>query len=117
MKILVTGGRGLVGSNLVPRLRKQGHDVLVHVGRSQFDLLDRKHTSLFVSNFSPEVVYHLAANAAESRGQISPIDMTTRNMGIFLNVLVPSINAGVKRFIYTSSVAVYGACEIPYHGS
>jgi len=40
--------------------------------------------------------------------------MSENNLNIFLNVLVPSINAKVKRFIYTSSVAVYGDCELPY---
>lgn len=82
--------------------------------RVGFDLLDKAGTEAYIRKIKPEVVYHCAANAAESRGQISPIDMTERNMTIFLHTLIPSINAGVKRFIYTSSVAVYGDCELPY---
>lgn len=82
--------------------------------RLGYDLRDKEKTREAIEALKPDIVYHLAANAAESRGQISPVDMTERNMGIFLNVLVPSINVGVKRFIYTSSVAVYGEAEVPY---
>lgn len=114
MNILVTGGSGLIGSNLSKKLIKEGHDVLSISRKQGLDLMDKKVTEQVITNFKPEVVYHLAANAAESRGQISPIDMTERNMNIFLHVLIPSINVKVKRFIYTSSVAVYGDVEVPY---
>lgn len=113
-KILITGTTGLVGSNLVKQLGKNGH-VLLSLSRSSGDdLRNREETAKIITAWKPEIVYHLAANAAENRGQISPIEMTENNLNIFLNVLVPSINAGVKRFIYTSSVSVYGEADIPY---
>lgn len=114
MRILVTGSTGLVGSNLTPALRLKGHKVFGMSRRIGYDLRDKQKTAIEIEAFKPDVVYMLSANAAESRGQVSPIDMTERNLNIFLNVLVPSINVGVKRFIYTSSVAVYGEAEVPY---
>lgn len=114
MKILVTGATGLLGTNLVKELQDEGHKIKAMSRSLGYELLDRELTKEVIENFKPEVVYHLAANAAESRGQVSPIDMTDRNLNIFLNVLVPSINIKVKRFIYTSSVAVYGEAEVPY---
>jgi len=115
-KVLVTGASGLIGTNLVDALLSQdeGCDVFEVSRKEGCDLLDKDLTKQIIEDFKPDVVYHLAANAAEARGQISPIDMTERNLNIFLNVLVPSINAGVKRFIYTSSVAVYGEIGVPY---
>lgn len=113
MKILVTGSTGLVGSNLIKRLEKK-HEVLGVARRTGIDLLDKEGTYNLITSFKPDVVYHLAAQAAESRGQKSPIDMTERNINIFLHVLVPSIAVKVKRFIYTSSVSVYGDAETPY---
>lgn len=113
MKILITGSTGLVGTNLINRL-KEDHDVYGISRRNGSDLRDKESAKNFIESLRPDVVYHLAANAAESRGQVSPIDMTERNINIFLNVLIPSINAGVKKFIYTSSVAVYGEAEVPY---
>lgn len=112
MRILVTGATGLVGTNIIKRL---GTHTVLGMSRSLgYDLRDKNLTKEAIEIFKPDVVYHLAANAAESRGEVSPIDMTERNLNIFLHVLVPSINTGVKKFIFTSSVAVYGEAEVPY---
>lgn len=112
MKILITGDTGLVGSNLKKKL--VNHDVVGLSRSTGCDLNDAQRVEDEISNIKPDVVYHCAANAAESRGQISPIDMTQNNLGIFVNVLKASINANVKKFIYISSVAVYGEAPIPY---
>lgn len=114
MRILITGHTGLVGSNLMKALQDQGHQVYGLSRSNGFNLLDKEKTKLAIETVNPEFVFHLAANAAESRGQVSPIDMTERNLNIFLNVLVPSINLKIKRFIYISSVAVYGEVDVPY---
>lgn len=113
MKILITGATGLIGTNLIDKL-KDGHEVVGLSRKNGWDLMNKELIAKFIQSWKPDIVYHLAANAAESRGQVSPIDMTERNLNIFLNVLVSSINVGVKRFIYTSSVAVYGDVEVPY---
>lgn len=113
MRVLITGHTGLVGANLYNALRDK-YEVAGISRRDGFNLLDKQKTADFIAGWKPDVIYCLSANASESRGQISPIDMTERNINIFLNVLTPSINAGVKRFIYTSSVAVYGEADVPY---
>lgn len=112
MNILITGHMGLVGSNLEKRLKN--HTVLGMSLENGYDLRNEKMVDKVIGEFKPDVVYHLAAFAAEARGQVSPVDMTQRNVGIFVNVLKASINAGVKKFIYTSSVAVYGEATVPY---
>lgn len=113
MRILITGSTGLIGTNLVEKLRDK-HEVFAITRQAGLDLRDKESTKFAIETFKPEIVYHLAANAAESRGQVSPIDMTENNLNILLHVLVPSINCKVKRFIYTSSIAVYGEAEVPY---
>lgn len=112
MKILVTGHLGLVGSNLYKSLGE--HELFGMSLENGYDLRDEKMVDKVIGEFKPDAVYHLAAFAAEARGQVSPVDMTQRNIGIFVNVLKASINAGVKKFIYTSSVAVYGEAGVPY---
>lgn len=114
MKIAVTGSAGLIGSNLVKNLTKAGHDVYGLDLVTGCDLSDEQATDDRLQEIMPDVVYHLAAEAAEARGQISPVNMTKSNLVIFTNVLKASINAGVKKFIFTSSVAVYGEANVPY---
>jgi len=122
MKILVTGHSGLLGNKVANLLVSQGHNVLgvSRTNRQNFansfetDLTNPASTEFIIAKFAPEIVYHLAANAAEAKGQVCPIDMTQRNIGISVNVLTSSINAGVKKFIYSSSVSVYGDAPVPY---
>lgn len=128
MKILVTGSLGFIGSHLVDRLVALGHEV---VGVDDFSggdpknankeastiMLDLRHpdpTKRMIDQFKPEIVYHLAANAAENKAQFSPIDISTRNYNTFLNVVVPAINNKVRRFIAASSIAVYGHGQTPF---
>lgn len=113
-RILVTGSSGLVGTNLVKHLTKLGHDVSGLDLVTGCDLNDADEVNEAFKRTNPEYVFHLAANAAESRGQISPKDMTDNNIGIFTNVIKASINQKVKKFLYTSSVAVYGDAPVPY---
>lgn len=114
MKIIITGSSGLVGSNLTRKLIELGHEIHGLDLRTGCDLNNVEQVESLFEKIYPDVVYHLAANAAEARGQISPVDMIHNNIGIFANVLKASINTRVKKFIYTSSVAVYGEANVPY---
>jgi UDP-glucose 4-epimerase len=122
MKILLTGGAGFIGSHLTDRLVADGHSVGVIDDLSsgyirnlnkkiyfwEFDLRNYEVTKTILNHFQPEVIYHLATNAAESKSQFCPYDICTRNYVTSLTLLSNSINKGLKKFIYTSSEAVYG---------
>ncbi len=128
MKILVTGQSGLLGSHLVDVLLSQGHEVygISRTKRNKnpkcknycIDLRDTAKAKKIIENIAPEVVFALAANAAEGKSFFSPIDITTNNIDVFFNTLVPAIRAGkLKRFIFTSSVAAYGSIKVPFKES
>lgn len=114
MKIIVTGSFGLVGSNLTRKLMDEGHEVHGLDHHTGCELSDTDQVESLFKKIYPDAVYHLAADAAEARGQVAPVEMIQNNIGIFANVLKASINTQVKKFIYTSSVAVYGEANVPY---
>ncbi len=130
-KVLVTGGAGFIGSHLVDRLIDNlsiedeitvvddlsgGYEA--NVSPKAFlvnaDCRDEKRMDKIFKEFQPEIVYHLSANAAENKAQFSPIDITSRNYSAFINTLTPFIKFGGKRFIFTSSIAVYGSLQTPF---
>lgn len=112
-RLLICGHTGLIGRNLEQKLLGQGYDVYGISKTRGFDLADAERISTEMQTIKPRTVYMLAANAAEARGQISPIEMTRNNMGIFVNVLRAAINSGVEKIVYTSSAAVYGTNDKP----
>lgn len=113
MKILITGHRGLIGSSLYKKLEYENQ--LIGLDRNDgFDLNNEKETEKVIKLFRPDVIYMLAAEASESTSQTHPVNMTHNNVGIFTNVLKAATNVGIKKIIYTSSVAVYGEANVPY---
>lgn len=129
VKVLVTGNAGFMGSHLVDALIKEKYDVFgiddlsggvlsnVH-GDCHFytvDLADTEKTDTTIKNIRPEIVFHLAADATEGRSQFTPINCTRRNTMAFINTLTSSIKYGMKKFILTSSMAVYGNQTPPFY--
>lgn len=128
MKIMVTGAAGFIGSHLVDKLLDNKHDVYAVDDLSggykknlniksnffKLDLRDTDKTSKLVNKIKPQIIYHLSADAAESKSQFSPINCLTRNYLSTVNLLVPSINNNLKRFVFASSMAVYGSQKPPF---
>jgi len=121
--ILVTGGAGFMGSHLVDQLIREGHDVTVvdnlsggslsNVNRNAHfirgDLQDAKVCRKAVSGV--DMVYHLAAHAAEGQSIFCPVYNAKSNYIGFLQLIEAAINSGVKMFVHTSSMSVYGRQE------
>lgn len=123
MKAIVTGGAGFIGSHVAERLVRQGHRVLVvddlsggfrenipESARFAHVSINDDIVALFV-RFAPDVVYHLAAYAAEGLSHHIPVFNYTNNVTGTANVLAASHRAGARHFVFTSSIAVYGHPE------
>jgi len=125
VKVLVTGGTGVVGRATVDELLARGHEVRLFSRHAQDDVKEWPHrVEPFPGDVSNEVevrgaadgceaVIHLTAVVAES-----PPDVTFEkvNVGGTRHLVRESERAGVKRFIYTSSLGADRG-ESPYHKS
>lgn len=115
MKVLVTGGSGLIGSTIVRRLLDIGHDVGVfdikktkHQDCDYFDgdITDPDITKNVVKGY--DVVIHLAATLGVINTETNPVRTLDTNMGGTKNVLEGCKVHGVKKIIFSSSSEVYG---------
>jgi len=126
MKILVTGGAGFMGSWLVDELINRGEDVTsidnLSGGRMEnvnpkcnfkkLDLRDRYKVEKVCEGI--DVIFHLAAYAAEGQSFFSPIQINDINLTSMNNLLVATVNNEIEKFIFTSSMAVYGNQKPPF---
>lgn len=123
MKILVTGGAGFIGSNLVDSLVRENHEVIVvdnlSAGKTEninenavfynIDLRDASKLNSLFQKERPEIIYHLAAQINVRRSIKDPFYDESVNIAGSLNLLECCKDYGVRRIIYSSSGgAVYG---------
>jgi UDP-glucose 4-epimerase len=123
-KILITGVAGLVGSNLAKSLMSSHEVIGVDnlVGGYQDNIpygikfINKDCSILSAEDFEGvDVVVHAACFAHEGLSIFSPKIITDSVFGMSMNVLTASISAGVKKFVYMSSMARYGIQEqIPF---
>jgi nucleoside-diphosphate-sugar epimerase len=123
LKILVTGGAGFIGSHLVDALLSHGHRIIVldnlssgklsnlmNVGdRIEFVSGDIRDLDLLIRILNGcDLVYHMAAMVSVDQTVKEPIVSSQINDLGTLNVLEACRKNKVKRFIFSSSSAVYG---------
>jgi len=101
MKIAITGAKGFIGKKICCALEKMGHEVL----KFDLDNLDiRKEISL---PQGIDVVYHLAAINKTYLSKKNPAETFKTNIFGTVNLLDAAKRAGVKKFIFTSSILAY----------
>lgn len=128
-RILVTGGAGFIGSNLVEKLLKQNNEVVV---LDNFMTGKRENLAPFASNRAftliegdirdlatcrkavdgIDYVLHEAALGSVPRSIKNPMTTTEVNISGFVNMLFAAQEAKVKRFVYAASSSTYGDSKV-----
>ena len=127
MKSLVTGGAGFIGSNLVDRLLKLGHEVVVidneysdvheqfywndKAQNYKYDIRDYENTRQLYDGV--DYVFHIAAEARIQPAILNPIEAVSINSVGTCTVLQCAREAGVKRVVYSSTSSGYGMNQSP----
>ncbi|GAA4038508.1 SDR family oxidoreductase [Flavobacterium cheonhonense] len=126
--VLITGGAGFIGSNLCEYFLQKGYrvtcldnfatghryNIAPFLSNDNFTLLEGDIRDLATCNKAVagvDYVLHQAALGSVPRSINDPITSNEVNVSGFLNMLVASRDAGVKRFVYAASSSTYGDSE------
>jgi nucleoside-diphosphate-sugar epimerase len=127
-RVLVTGGAGYVGSNLVPKLLNAGYQVAIldlyiygdvfanlngNPGLSQIKGDLRDPTAVGKALIACDAVIHLACISNDPSFDLNPELGKSINYDCFRPLVKAAKASGVKRFIYASSSSVYGIKDDP----
>lgn len=133
-KILVTGGLGFIGHNVVALLESQGHEVVVIDNMTTYGVVDRRELDSLMTERSryirtqkryicdissqdipkiflavqPEIVIHLASFPRQKVVNSNPMIGSRAMSEGLLNLLEASAHNRVRKFVYVSSSMVYG---------
>lgn len=124
---LVTGGAGFIGSHVADHLLHMGHKVIVlddlsggfreNVHKNCFfikgSILDEKLLDKIFRENKVGYIFHLAAYAAEGLSHFIRKFNYENNLIGSINLINHAVEHDVKRFVYTSSIAVYGSNQTP----
>ena len=122
LNLLVTGGAGFIGSNLVDKLISMGHSVTVIDNESaecnerfywnkkahnyKYDITDYNKVRPLFENI--DCVFHLAAESRMQPAILNPLQSVKTNVLGTATVLQCAMEAGVDRFIYSTTSSYYG---------
>ena len=126
MKVLVAGGAGYIGSHTVLALQEAGHEPVVYDNCSRghreaiealgvpavvADLDDREALRNALAEHRPDCVMHFAAYAYVGESVHEPLMYYRNNVATTVGVLEAMREAGVNKFVFSSTCAVYGDPE------
>lgn len=124
-RIVVTGGLGFIGSNLVEELVEDNEVIIIddlstgklenieHLKMENLNLIKGNITELDLKNIFEEVdyIFHEAALISVPESVSDPLTYNEVNVSGTLEVLIAAKDAGVKKVVFASSAAVYGDNE------
>lgn len=123
MRVLVTGGAGYIGSVVVEQLINHNHEAVIYDNLSkghraavapgaifvESDLLARERLTRALEEHRIEAVIHMAASSLVGESVTDPHRYFINNITAGITLLDAMLSAGVKKIVFSSTAAVYGA--------
>ena len=107
MRILLTGGRGLVGRNIINHELSKNYELLAPT-REQLDLENYAAVKEFIRHELPDMIIHAAGKVGGIQANMkSPVAFLTENLDIGRNIVMAAKEAGIKRLINLGSSCMY----------
>lgn len=108
-KVCIAGGRGLVGTALVRRLKEDGYGC-VATADEHIDLRDYEKTREFIKQAAPDCVILVAAkHGGIGEYGSKPVEYFRDNLLICTNTITAAFNAGIRKLINIGASCVYGS--------
>ena len=107
LRILLTGGHGMVGRNLRAHPKAQAFEI-VAPPRAELDLRDKAAVGAFLRRTAPDLVVHAAGRVGGIQANIEdPLGFLLENLEISTNLVSGALEAGVERFLNLASSCIY----------
>ncbi len=123
-KILVTGGAGYIGSHVINLLGPLGHDIIIvdnlSTGKKEsilygrlelFDICELDKLSSLMNQENFDACFHFAGSIVVPESVEKPLDYYENNTKNTFELLKLCLKKNIKRFIFSSTAAVYGETE------
>lgn len=116
MKVLLTGGTGMVGRNVMEHPAASAYQVIAP-SSSELDLMDRVATTNFVCSQAPDVIIHCAGRVGGIQANVSdPVGFLVDNTDMGMNIVLAARDARVPRLLNLGSSCMYPrAAPNPLH--
>ncbi|MGK5046536.1 GDP-L-fucose synthase family protein [Janthinobacterium sp. GB4P2] len=107
MRILITGGSGMVGSNFREHVAVKSHELLFPSSQD-LNLFSYEQTEKFIREAQPDLIIHAAGRVGGIQANMrEPVRFLTENLDMGRNVILAARAAGVKRLINIGSSCMY----------
>lgn len=107
MRVLITGGSGLVGRNLRAHPRAQAHDILAPRS-NELNLLDSAATTATVAAMAPDLIIHAAGRVGGIQANMAqPVEFLVDNADMGRNILMAAKSARIPRVLNIGSSCMY----------
>lgn len=107
MKILLTGGSGMVGRNILEHPAAAGMQI-VAPGRGDLDLMDAEAVEAWLAREKPDIVIHAAGTVGGIGANIAaPVRFLTDNLTLGTNLIMAARKAGISRLLNIGSSCMY----------